>query len=80
MGCCLNDLVLHSLFLHPHWIWVFPLFLGATNYFLHLHLAHDTVLTLHSSLYSLSSNCLGNKGLSNLVDALPRLSNIQEIK
>ncbi|XP_053174993.1 NLR family, CARD domain containing 5 [Scomber japonicus] len=31
------------------------------------------------TVLDLSSNCLGNKGLSNLVDALPRLSNIQEI-
>uniref|UniRef100_A0A3P9BX02 NLR family CARD domain containing 5 n=1 Tax=Maylandia zebra TaxID=106582 RepID=A0A3P9BX02_9CICH len=30
-------------------------------------------------LFSLSSNCLGNKGLKKLLDFLPRLSKIQEI-
>lgn len=29
---------------------------------------------------SLSSNCLGNKGLKKLLDMLPRLCNIQEIE
>uniref|UniRef100_A0AAX7V052 NACHT domain-containing protein n=1 Tax=Astatotilapia calliptera TaxID=8154 RepID=A0AAX7V052_ASTCA len=88
MSSCLNIQHVHAEKKRPlftlitHFRCVCTTDIDILTHFCHVLLINVQTLSCKAFLtflFSLSSNCLGNKGLKKLLDFLPRLSKIQEI-